>query len=106
MGACTPERMARCPLKRCYTDQHHLYYPRRDYTEPIDQAFRNLGENIVELCRWEHIETHETTQPPRKPSLETMIGAVLGSGTNISRRVQAALDAQQVERYWNERARG
>jgi hypothetical protein len=102
MAGCTPEQMARCPLKRHYTDVHHLYYPRRDYTDPIDKAFRNLPENTEEHCRWEHIEIHDEEKPPHKPSLETMVEAVLRSEVHLSARVQAALQAQQrvISNYW------
>lgn len=64
---CTPEQRAVCPLRECFVDTHHKYFPRRWYTTEAGIEFRNLPENKEDLCRNEHNELHRVTPPPRKP---------------------------------------
>ena len=70
----TPD--SNCPLKKCFGDVHHLYYPANQYRRPIEQEFRNLPENKEFLCRREHNERYATEQPPIKPSLDFMRNAI------------------------------
>lgn len=63
----------------CFTDRHHVFYPRTDYRSPVEKSFRNLPENVVDLPRCEHDELHATEEPPLKPSLEVMREAVNAS---------------------------
>ena len=60
----------------CYQDSHHVYFPRRDYKTKIEKQFRNLPENLVEMCRLEHDNLHATQTPPEKPSRDEMLVAI------------------------------
>ena len=103
---CTPEQQAECTLKRCFTDQHHIYYPKREYSSPLEKTFRNLGENIVEICRSEHNEIHATQEPPEKPPIQYMAESILRSEVHMSRKVSAqvadVMQRQQevINQYW------
>lgn len=68
-----------CPnyQEGCYTDKHHLYYPRAEYKTPLEKRFRSLGVNIVRLCRQDHDELHTTQTPPEKPSIEHMRSMIM-----------------------------
>jgi hypothetical protein len=70
----TPD--SNCPLKKCFGDTHHLYYPASWYKGIVELAFRNLPENKEFLCRREHNERHATEEPPEKPSREFMLNAI------------------------------
>lgn len=63
-------------LGGCFSDTHHLFYPRRDYRRPTERDFRELPENKEQLCRAEHDERHATELPPTKPSSAEMLGAI------------------------------
>ena len=63
-------------LGGCFSDTHHLFYPRRDYRRPTERDFRELPENKEQLCRAEHDERHATELPPEKPSRVEMLGAI------------------------------
>lgn len=60
----------------CYQDSHHVYFPRRDYKTKIEKQFRNLPENLVEMCRNDHDNLHATQTPPEKPSRDEMLVAI------------------------------
>lgn len=60
----------------CHSDDHHLYYPARDYTTPLEKEFRQLPENRQQTCRWEHELIHLEDPAPRKPKAEQMIQAL------------------------------
>ena len=75
-GLCSPEQMAACPLRRHFSDEHHLFYERRMYRTAIEKAFRELPENKVQLCRNEHNTIHATQPIPEKPSVEDMRVAI------------------------------
>lgn len=62
----------------CGFNTHHLYYPRRDYTSPVERDFRELPENKVQLCMAEHDLLHQIEQPPVKPSRDEMLLAING----------------------------
>lgn len=64
---CTPEQRAVCPLKECFIDTHHRFWPRRAYESGVAYQFRELPENKEDMCRSEHNELHRTEAPPRKP---------------------------------------
>lgn len=57
----------------CYQNEHHLYWPRRDYTSSVERAFRQLPENKELICRAEHDELHATESPPPMPSRNEML---------------------------------
>lgn len=69
-----------CPVfdseGECYQDEHHDYWPRRDFVRKIEKRFRNLPENKVFICRALHNAIHATTPPPEKPTREEMINAL------------------------------
>lgn len=76
-GEC-PRENVDCPLyyEGCFTDVHHLYFPRRSYKSRVEKDFRNLPDNKEVLCRDEHNERHATELPPLKPTREEMLGAI------------------------------
>lgn len=63
-----------CKYRR--TIGHHLYHPKRDYQTELENAFRNLGCNIVQMCECAEKQLHEFTNPPSKPSVEEMVVAL------------------------------
>ena len=63
-------------LGGCFSDTHHLFYPRRSYRSRVEQDFRELPENKVQICREEHDERHATEPIPKKPSREVMLGMI------------------------------
>jgi hypothetical protein len=60
----------------CFSDIHHLYFPRREYRSPTEKRFRELSENKVQLCRQDHDDLHAVTDIPEKPDLEIMRQAI------------------------------
>lgn len=56
----------------CFSDTHHLQYPRADYRSKLEKQFRELPENKVDICRDMHDECHAFEDLPLKPSLEVM----------------------------------
>lgn len=56
----------------CYKNWHHIFHPRRDYTQPHEKRYREDPRNIVRLCRMTHEIIHHTCEPPEKPSAEEM----------------------------------
>lgn len=75
-GEC-PNPRPDCPYSgECFSDEHHLYFPRVDYHDIMGTEFRNLPENKEQICRWDHQERHEVEEPPEKPSREQMLGAL------------------------------
>ena len=105
-GECTPEQKMECPLAHHFTDEHHLYFPRSDYKQPVEKSFRNLPDNTVQLCRNEHNELHATEEPPEKPSIQYMAESILRSEVHMSRKVSAqvadVMQRQQevINQYW------
>lgn len=79
-GEC-PNPRPDCPYAElkggCFSDEHHLFFPRVDYRGIIASEFRNLPENKEDICRWDHDEIHATTEPPERPSREYMLGALV-----------------------------
>jgi DNA-directed RNA polymerase subunit K/omega len=83
---------------KCREDIHHLFFPRRDYTDALGRAFRELDENKVQTCRNEHNETHATTEPPERPSRYDMAAQIQESEAHQSSRVRRlARRAIQIE---------
>ncbi len=62
----------------CRTNIHHEYYPKRDYTTPIEKEFRELEENKTPMCMAEHDQIHRDFGPPDKPSRDEMLLAING----------------------------
>lgn len=74
---CDPDRECRYrDTTGCYIDEHHLFWPRRNYKDSVGRAFRNLPENKVDLCRQVHQDKHATEQPPKKPKRSQMLEAL------------------------------
>ena len=76
-GEC-PNPRPDCPYAQqgCFSDEHHLYFPRVDYRDIMASEFRNLPENKEQICRREHDERHAVEQPPERPPREQMLGAL------------------------------
>lgn len=75
-GEC-PGIEAGCPYYEagCYADTHHIAWPRPAYTTSIERIYRDLDENKIQLCRFEHDLEHQMP-PPHKPSREHMQQAI------------------------------
>ena len=56
-----------------YHDRHHIFYERNQYQTRIERDFRNLGENIIRICRCKHTEIHNNLEPPEKPPTDYMV---------------------------------
>ena len=61
-----------CPYKRCFKNTQHIYRPEADYQTDLEQRFRNLGENTIEMCAYKHFIDDTTLPAPEKPSEEYM----------------------------------
>ncbi len=79
-----PGPQPECPYYEtgCYQDDHHAYWPKTDYEPGIERTFRNLGCNVISLCRWTHEKIHERDRPPEKPSLEHMARVMIDNYQN------------------------
>lgn len=66
----------------CHSSTHHEYWPRSDFTTPLEKSFRELPENKFDICRQMHDEIHAFDEPPIKPSIEVMREAVTQSRIN------------------------
>lgn len=91
-----------CPVRECpTTDRHHEYYPKSDYTTTVESMFRNLGSNIVQICRREHNEIHATQEPPEKPSTVEMLKAIVDEHypqyTSVKKRKAVERMLRQVD---------
>lgn len=60
----------------CFSDEHHLFWPKNQYTSKLEKLYRELPEHKVQICRAEHDERHATERPPKKPPVETIIAAL------------------------------
>lgn len=73
-----------CPvfvkIGKCFEDKHHTFYPAYEYTTPTEKRFRQLGENIVRMCRNSHNIEHATKPIPEKPSINVMQQAIKSAG--------------------------
>lgn len=71
-----PEPLRGCKYPEPYSDDHHIWWPRTEFTTPTEKKFRNLECNIVRgICRCLHDLEH-LKDPPEKPSTEFMRQAV------------------------------
>lgn len=77
----------------CFSDEHHLFYPRNEYSDPIAKRWRDLGKNTVQLCRRLHDDIHAQDSPPPRPTRETMAYELLNSDEHLTRNVRDALQA-------------
>lgn len=62
----------------CRTNVHHLYWPKNQYTTPVEKEFRELPENKERMCMSEHSDLHRLEAPPDKPDREEMLLAING----------------------------
>ena len=60
----------------CFSDEHHLYWPKRAYCGKIATEFRELPENKEQICRREHDEKHATQSPPEMPMRDVMLARI------------------------------
>lgn len=89
-----PSPQEGCPYAEgtgCFSDQHHLYWPRTEYTTVVERLFRELPENKEQECRWEHEQNHFNSEPPIKPPREDMEAAIVASGIYLSIRKRRAI---------------
>ncbi len=80
---------------RCFSDEHHQFWPRTDYEAAgtIEARWRNLGQNTLQLCRQEHDDIHTFDDPPEMPTRPQMVDDLLASDEHMTRRVRNALKA-------------
>lgn len=71
MGEGTCDRCVQTHSEITMTD-HHLFYPRNEYTTPLERRFRNHPDNRVSLPWCEHKARHALEKPPTKPSIQKM----------------------------------
>lgn len=77
MEAC-PDPLRGCKYEPPFADDHHVYWPRTEYTTPTEKRFRQLEVNVVRgICRCMHDLEH-CKKPPRKPDVATMRQEVYG----------------------------
>lgn len=86
------ENRESCPYQYsgCFSDTHHQAWPASDYTSPLERTFRELPENKEQVCRDIHDEYH-LEEPPEKPSVPEMMGAVASSDVHIGVSKRKAL---------------
>jgi len=60
----------------CFTDIHHIYYPKSLYRTNAEKQFRTLAGNIMRICREQHNDLHATERPPEKPSREVIFNVI------------------------------
>jgi hypothetical protein len=68
-----------CPLLDdggCFSDSHHIYFPKNHYRDTLESEFRELPENKQQLCRFEHDEIHAEVEQADKPEREFMREAI------------------------------
>lgn len=76
-GPC-PEVLPYCRYDEPFSDTHHLFWPRFEYTTPLEKRFREAEVNVIRgICRCIHDLNH-LKLPPEKPSPEDMRGVVYG----------------------------
>lgn len=84
----------------CYQNLHHLFFPRRNYTTPIEKQFRADPRNILRMCRAEHERLHYREPPPDKPPIQEMQVFVRNKDMtmeNIRDRGNPEYRAQQIQ---------
>lgn len=85
----------------CGLDRHHLYWPSAEYRNTLEKKWRNLGKNVVEVCRRLHDEIHATETPPEKPAREDMVYDVLEAVAvgeiHMSTNLQRAMKGVHVD---------
>ena len=80
MARACPTPREGCPYvdtPQCIVTEHHTQWPASSFTSELEQAFRNLPMNIVELRRCDHDDVHRTQEPPEKPRVEEMAKAII-----------------------------
>lgn len=58
--------------QRRVTNNHHLYFERNRYRQPIHQLFRGLVTNVYTMYIHDHTELHEKYDRPFVPELSKM----------------------------------
>jgi hypothetical protein len=61
----------------CFSDDHHIFFPRKIYHTGVEKQFRALPENHLQLCRLIHDEIH-SMGAPQKPTRAEMYVAIGG----------------------------
>lgn len=91
--ACEAQGICRYPQP--FQDQHHIFFEKNKYQTPIEKRFRNLAENIIEICRCKHDEIHGMVEEPEKPSRSHMVEKIEESGVHITRAVKRSIERQK-----------
>lgn len=73
--ACNPSEECKF-FPNCFTDIHHIYYPKSLYKTDAEKRFRNLAGNTMRICRALHDDLHAKEKPPEKPSREAIFNAL------------------------------
>lgn len=73
MEKCPKKWQKECPLEEHYLVRHHTAYPGSKYTTPLEQEYRKLPSNKIEMCRFVEMELHRVNpNGPPKPTIEVM----------------------------------
>jgi phytoene dehydrogenase-like protein len=72
---------ANCRFPEPFKDRQHVYHPRTEYKTATEKRFRNLGGNVIRMCRCMHERWDNAYDPPPKPSREVMLEAIAESAT-------------------------
>lgn len=84
--------------KSCYQNRHHLWWPKRNYTTPLEKRLREAPEAIEVMCRANHERLHLREKPPQKPTVDE-IKVILRSRNveNIRDRGNSERRAEQIQ---------
>lgn len=74
----------------CWSNNHHQYWPKGEYSTAVERIFRQLPVNQEQTCAWEHDEIH-AGEPPEKPSHEEMVTAISLSGIHLSSKLRKSM---------------
>lgn len=78
----------------CLTE-HHEYWPRSDYQDPVSFAYRELPGNKRLLCESVHRKFHADKRnlPPDKPPHHKMVEAVLNCTVVMQTRLESEVES-------------
>lgn len=81
-------------MPECLTE-HHDYWPKSDYQDPISFAYRELPAHKRILCESVHRKLHADKRnlPPEKPLHREMVEVVLNSAITMQSRLESEVES-------------
>lgn len=78
---CPKRQQSNCDQRRtklgCHLINHHVFYPRRLYATELEEEFRELPSNRVQMCWGAEVQLHrDYPNGPPKPTVELMLYCV------------------------------